>query len=123
MQAGEASWKGARGIMSDASFITTLQNLDAEAIPAKNVNAIKGAFYEVSHLFCCRGQRGRFFVLHSQRRRFIDHDEVPLAKDFSLKLIISLRGFGCFKEIGVPSVFFLRLWETRIGEVMLGELG
>ncbi|VDN36653.1 unnamed protein product [Dibothriocephalus latus] len=42
MQASDSSWKSARGLMADAGFINTLQTLDAEAIPQKNINAIKG---------------------------------------------------------------------------------
>ncbi|VDL92009.1 unnamed protein product [Schistocephalus solidus] len=41
MQASDSSWKSARGLMADAGFINTLQSLDAEAIPQKNINAIK----------------------------------------------------------------------------------
>ena len=42
MSAGESNWKAARGLMADANFINTLQTMDCEAIPQKNINAIKG---------------------------------------------------------------------------------
>ncbi|KAL5105240.1 Dynein heavy chain 10 axonemal [Taenia crassiceps] len=41
MSAAEISWKSARGLMADANFIGTLQTMDCEAIPQKNINAIK----------------------------------------------------------------------------------
>uniref|UniRef100_A0A5K3F2S1 AAA_lid_1 domain-containing protein n=1 Tax=Mesocestoides corti TaxID=53468 RepID=A0A5K3F2S1_MESCO len=41
MSASESNWKAARGLMADANFIGTLQTMDCEAIPQKNINAIK----------------------------------------------------------------------------------
>ncbi|VDM32164.1 unnamed protein product [Hydatigera taeniaeformis] len=41
MSAAEISWKSARGLMADANFIGTLQTMDCEAIPQRNINAIK----------------------------------------------------------------------------------
>lgn len=44
LQASEATWKACRGLMADAGFVNTLQQMDCEAIPQKNINAIKGNY-------------------------------------------------------------------------------
>ncbi|KAF7232413.1 hypothetical protein EG68_10797, partial [Paragonimus skrjabini miyazakii] len=41
LQSGEISWKAARGLMADANFISTLQQMDVEAIPLKNIQNLK----------------------------------------------------------------------------------
>ncbi|TGZ71294.1 hypothetical protein CRM22_002727 [Opisthorchis felineus] len=41
LQANEISWKAARGLMADANFISTLQQMDVEAIPLKNIQNLK----------------------------------------------------------------------------------
>ncbi|KAM3182244.1 hypothetical protein ACTXT7_012779 [Hymenolepis weldensis] len=41
MSVEDTSWKAARGLMADANFIKTLQTMDCEAIPQKNINALK----------------------------------------------------------------------------------
>ncbi|KAF6771511.1 hypothetical protein AHF37_09660 [Paragonimus kellicotti] len=45
LQSGEISWKAARGLMADANFISTLQQMDVEAIPLKNIQNLKGLYW------------------------------------------------------------------------------
>lgn len=40
-QSSEVSWKQARGIMSDANFLMTLQTIDVEAIPNRYIRDIR----------------------------------------------------------------------------------
>ena len=38
----DVSWKGAKGMMSDPSFLRTLQEMDVDAIPQSAVKTVKG---------------------------------------------------------------------------------
>lgn len=42
LQSSEISWKAARGLMADANFISSLQQMDVEQIPVKNIQNLKG---------------------------------------------------------------------------------
>lgn len=57
MSVEDTSWKAARGLMADANFIKTLQTMDCEAIPQKNINTLKGYLVEMFIIFsicyCC----------------------------------------------------------------------
>ncbi|VDO04672.1 unnamed protein product [Rodentolepis nana] len=104
MSVEDTSWKAARGLMADANFIKTLQTMDCEAIPQKNINALK--VKQLKYLIA---------------KRNMGYEEVRAASKAGggfFKFILSVVAFYDVAKVVRPKRERVKLLETELNKAI-----